>query len=431
MSLEGVITGRVDSLEPGVQLTLKVASAIGRAFRMETLRAVHPMGLSRDVISDHLSELARHDLVLAESAGDDPEFLFKHVVLRDVVYALMTIEQRRGLHRAIARRLELQHADDLTPVVGLLAHHWRHTGEAGTAVGYLERAGEQAFNAAASEETIHLVSDAVGLTREHALPIEAARLARWYWWRGFAHVRSGHFLDANADLRERLSLLGQRIPSTKAGVVSGLITGLVRQASRLIVGTRAATGPARDEARLAASLYHRYMEVQWNLQAPLWSLEAVVQCLNVSDSAGESPEIGISYANAGFWAGQLGLTRLAEFLRTRPLHGGRQRAGRRRGVLPSVARRLRVVDRIVGCRRACDAGRAHRQPPRRDKAGRGRPDRGRKRRPPARPLRRRHRLAAPRRGVAVAVPARQHSACGVSPDCCSLIAGSDGRPARS
>ena len=311
-SLEGVITGRVDSLEPGVQLTLKVASAIGRAFRMETLRAVHPMGLSRDVISDHLSELARHDLVLAESAGDDPEFLFKHVVLRDVVYALMTIEQRRGLHRAIARRLELQHADDLTPVVGLLAHHWRHTGEAGTAVGYLERAGEQAFNAAASEETIHLVSDAVGLTREHALPIGAARLARWYWWRGFAHVRSGHFLDANADLREGLSLLGQRIPSTKAGVVSGLITGLVRQASRLIVGTRAATGPARDEARLAASLYHRYMEVQWNLQAPLWSLEAVVQCLNVSDSAGESPEIGISYANAGFWAGQLGLTRLAE-----------------------------------------------------------------------------------------------------------------------
>ena len=106
-SLEGVITGRRDSLEPGIQLTLKVASAIGRAFRMEALRAVHPMGLSRDVISDALSELARHDPALAESAGDDPEFLFKHVVLRDVVYALMTIEQRRGLHRAIARRLEL------------------------------------------------------------------------------------------------------------------------------------------------------------------------------------------------------------------------------------------------------------------------------------------------------------------------------------
>ena len=68
-SLEGVITGRVDSLEAGVQLTLKVASAIGRAFRMETLRAVHPMGLSREAISDHLSELGRHDLVLAESAG--------------------------------------------------------------------------------------------------------------------------------------------------------------------------------------------------------------------------------------------------------------------------------------------------------------------------------------------------------------------------
>ena len=111
----------------------------------------------------------------------------------------MTIEQRRGLHRAIARRLELQHADDLTPVLALLAHHWRQTGEADTAVSYLERAGEQASNAAASEETIHLVGEAVVLTREHSLPIAAARRARWHWWRGFAHVRAGHMLDANAD----------------------------------------------------------------------------------------------------------------------------------------------------------------------------------------------------------------------------------------
>jgi hypothetical protein len=44
------------------------------------------MGLSREELSDHLSALAVHDLVLAESAGLDPEFLFKHVVLRDVVF---------------------------------------------------------------------------------------------------------------------------------------------------------------------------------------------------------------------------------------------------------------------------------------------------------------------------------------------------------
>jgi class 3 adenylate cyclase/tetratricopeptide (TPR) repeat protein len=313
-SLEGVITGRVDALDADSQLTLKVASVIGRAFRTETLMAVHPMGVSREELSGRLSELARRDLVVAESGGTDPEYLFKHVVLRDVVYALMTIEQRRGLHRAVARRLELQHGDDLTPVLGLLAHHWRQTGEAATAVGYLERAGEQAFNAAASEETIHLVTEAVALTREHGLPVAPAQRARWHWWRGFAHVRAGHFLAANTDLREGLSLLGQRTPSTKAAVAAGLIAGLLRQATRLVVGTRArrVNGQERDHARLAASLYHRYIEVQWNLQAPLWSLEAVVQCLNVSESAGPSPEMGISYANAGFWAGQLGLSRLAE-----------------------------------------------------------------------------------------------------------------------
>jgi hypothetical protein len=313
-SLEGVITGRVDALDPDSQLTLKVASVIGRAFQTETLIAVHPVGVSREQLSGRLAELVRRDLVVVASGDTDSEYLFKHVVVRDVVYALMTIEQRRLLHRAVARRLELQHADDLTPVVGLLAHHWRQTGEAATAVGYLERAGEQAFNSAASEETIHLVSEAIALTREHGLAVVPAQRARWHWWRGFAHVRAGHFLAADADLREGLLLLGQRTPSTKIAVAAGLMAGLLRQAARLMVGTRprAVDGPARDVARLAASLYHRLIEVQWNLQAPLWSLEAVVQCLNVSESAGPSPEMGISYANAGFWAGQLGLSRLAE-----------------------------------------------------------------------------------------------------------------------
>jgi tetratricopeptide (TPR) repeat protein len=127
-------------------------------------------------------------------------------------------------------------------------------------------------------------------------------------------VRAGHFVLADADLRKGLSLLGQRTPTSNVAVITGLIAGLLRQASHLTLGARitATNGPSREQARLAASLYHRYIEVQWNLQAPLWSLEAVVRCLNVSELAGPSPEMGISFANAGFWAGQLGLRRLAE-----------------------------------------------------------------------------------------------------------------------
>jgi class 3 adenylate cyclase/tetratricopeptide (TPR) repeat protein len=313
-SLEGVVTARVDALDAGVQLTLKVASVIGRAFRGGMLEAVHPLTLSRETLTDQMTELVRRDLVLAEFSGENAEYLFKHIILRDVVYGLMTIEQRRLLHRAVAKRLELQHADDLTPVLGLLAHHWRRTGEAQTAVGYLERAGEQAFTTAASEETIHLVSEAVELTAEHRLTIANGRLARWHWWRGFAHVRAGHFVLADADLRNGLSLLGQRTPTSAVAVATGLIAGLLRQAAHLALGARLAgtNGRSREQARLAASLYHRYIEVQWNLQAPLWSLEAVVRCLNVTELAGPSPEMGISFANAGFWAGQLGLRQLAE-----------------------------------------------------------------------------------------------------------------------
>jgi hypothetical protein len=89
-TLEGVITGRVDAIDLAPQLTPKVASVIGRAFRRATLLAIHPMGVEDAELSAHLDDLVARDLVLVQTAGPDPEYLFKHIVLRDVVYGSCT-----------------------------------------------------------------------------------------------------------------------------------------------------------------------------------------------------------------------------------------------------------------------------------------------------------------------------------------------------
>src|SRR5262249_21171709 len=58
-SVQGVVASRVDRLEPSLQLTLKVASVIGRVFAFRTLHDVYPLTAERDRLPDNLTTLGR------------------------------------------------------------------------------------------------------------------------------------------------------------------------------------------------------------------------------------------------------------------------------------------------------------------------------------------------------------------------------------
>jgi predicted ATPase len=58
-TVQGVITSRIDRLTPPQQLTLKVASVIGRIFEFGTLYNIHPIEADKTRLNDYLSNLAR------------------------------------------------------------------------------------------------------------------------------------------------------------------------------------------------------------------------------------------------------------------------------------------------------------------------------------------------------------------------------------
>ena len=62
-SIQGIITSRVDQLTPTQQLTLKVASIIGREFTFQALRDVLPAG-------ENLTQLRVPDLTLVRQRRD-------------------------------------------------------------------------------------------------------------------------------------------------------------------------------------------------------------------------------------------------------------------------------------------------------------------------------------------------------------------------
>ena len=65
-TLQAAITNRIDSLDPSQQLTLKVASVIGRIFAFRVLQAVHPIEADKPSLPDYMDTLTRLSLTLVE-----------------------------------------------------------------------------------------------------------------------------------------------------------------------------------------------------------------------------------------------------------------------------------------------------------------------------------------------------------------------------
>jgi len=61
-TVQGVIASRIDRLSPREQLTLKVASAIGRSFGFQLLRDIHPIEDDQPELLNYLIKLQRFDL---------------------------------------------------------------------------------------------------------------------------------------------------------------------------------------------------------------------------------------------------------------------------------------------------------------------------------------------------------------------------------
>lgn len=171
-NLEAVITTRIDRLSPQLQLVVKVGSVLGRVFPLSLLRAVHPIEADRAGLPELLAALERRGMLLLKGGSvADPSYGFKHALTQEVAYNLLPFAQRQQLHQAIAEYHERVYKDRVELHYPLLAHHWYSVvapaalvSEAQRpgpelvqrAVGYLQRAGEQALrNGVGQEAALH------------------------------------------------------------------------------------------------------------------------------------------------------------------------------------------------------------------------------------------------------------------------------------
>ena len=153
-SLHSLVLSRIDGLPLQQQQILKVASVIGRAFRVTDLHDTHPALGDEASIEAHLRDLGRLGLTPPDPASVEPGFLFQHVVTQEVAYESMAYATRAQLHGRYAAHLERSHADRLGPLAPQLAHHYAEAGVHDKACLYLRKAGEQAAARFANDEAL-------------------------------------------------------------------------------------------------------------------------------------------------------------------------------------------------------------------------------------------------------------------------------------
>jgi len=312
-SVHGVVAARIDGLSPSEQLTLKVASVIGRLFRVGIVTDVHPLADARRSVPKELEHSAGLDLTRLETPDPDLAYLFTHVITQEVAYDLLIYAQRRPLHRAVAEWYEA-HVTDLEPLVPLLAHHWSRAGVTDKAVHYLGRAGGQALQNYANSEALAFLAEALALDDAAGRPTPAGTRADWERWTGIALVKSARYREALPHFEACLELLGAPNPRSRVRRSLSVARHLGLQGWRRVHHSRFAADQ-RDRA-LAISECHRYLaEVSYWRSDLIRMVHAMLASLNHAEPAGDSKEGVVAFATVGFLFGLVQLHRVARHYR--------------------------------------------------------------------------------------------------------------------
>jgi hypothetical protein len=120
-SLHTLVLSRIDQLSDSQQVTLKVASVIGRLFRFAWLHGYYPaLGANEAVMAD-LAATTHLDLTALDASEPELTYLFKHIVTREVAYESLSYTTRAQLHEQLAR---YRKPIPDTPPLGALIHHY-------------------------------------------------------------------------------------------------------------------------------------------------------------------------------------------------------------------------------------------------------------------------------------------------------------------
>jgi len=180
----GMVQSRLDLIGPELRRVLRAASVLGETFWTGAIRALLGDAVTESEVHRHLAALTTQELVTKRAhsrfAGEQ-EYAFRHALVRDAAYAMLTDSDRRVAHYLCGGWLETAGDRD----AAVLAEHFDRGGSGDRARPHYRRAAEQALEGNDLERARRFVHRALALGAEGA---ERAALfaieAEIAFWRG-------------------------------------------------------------------------------------------------------------------------------------------------------------------------------------------------------------------------------------------------------
>jgi len=328
-TVEGLVTSRIDRLPPPHQLTLKLASVIGRVFAFGLLHDIHPIEADKQRLPDYLRQLEELELTVPTTPEPDLAYRFKHTLTREVAYNMLLFAQRRELHRAIAEWHERTYAADPSPFYATLAYHWSKAEAPGQAFEYLEKAGEHALHSGTYREAADFFREAVRLIEAETALSETfspLRLARWKSGLGQAERALGQWAESRGHLEQAIVKFDRPIPPPRTLPLE-ILGQLVLQVLHRLWSARfvgRATDTEREKLLEAAEIYSELTSLYFLASEQLLGVYVALRILNVAESLGPSIELTTAYGVMGLLCGLVGLRGPAEAYGRRGMEAARQ-----------------------------------------------------------------------------------------------------------
>jgi tetratricopeptide (TPR) repeat protein len=292
-SVRLVVGRRLERLGADAQRVLAAGAVVGRGFPFALLEAI------TQVDADHLLDIVEQAetarVIVPEMRDGDVHYTFAHELIRQTLLAGLSVLRRQRLHLSIADAIERidTTAPDTRP--SEIAHHLLEAGagaDTERTLDYLERTADRAMEAAAFEEALRAIDDALALvgdtdsTRRARLlerkgwtvrglgrfedcidlwndvvPVydqigEHEVAARLCWEMGYQFIWLSQFPEAFASYARGIEILGDRRSATLATLIgaTGALLGLAGsfdQSDEQFVEARAIAEELGDERALA------------------------------------------------------------------------------------------------------------------------------------------------------------------------------------
>ncbi|MBW1877759.1 MAG: protein kinase [Deltaproteobacteria bacterium] len=136
-SIAGLISARIDALDPASKGALQLASIVGRSFSATLLGQAAGVDDPTPLVTD----LASHGLINRTEPGIGDQWSFASDLVRESTLRGILGVQRRDYHRLVASAIETLNAEDLDAWAATLAHHCAKGGRHLDAARYAHRAG--------------------------------------------------------------------------------------------------------------------------------------------------------------------------------------------------------------------------------------------------------------------------------------------------